>query len=152
MLLIQSMEPSSIEENLLECTYSNDFSPNKWEGGLRQDSPPAQKLAFRALDAVELDKWSRVLPITKSNSIMVWSTYRIKMTWWSAWLMHNIPPRSRTIPRMMRPVIVRTLMELCWTSNTGHYQTKYQHLRKPKFCFSINACGSAIISMWRHIV
>ena len=69
------MEPKSKED--LEGTYGNNFSPNKWEGSLRQDSPPAQKPAFRAWDAIELNKWSGVFPIAKSDSIMIWSAFKI---------------------------------------------------------------------------
>jgi hypothetical protein len=75
-LVIDTMEPSPIKEKP-EGTYSNNFSPNKCEGSLCQNSPPAQKPAFCASDAIELNKWSRVLPIAESNPIVIWSTCKI---------------------------------------------------------------------------
>jgi len=149
------MEPGSTKESL-KCAYSNNFSPNEWEGGLCQDSPPAQKLAFCPFDAIELGKWSRFLPITESESIMIWPTCKIDQSkkdgdriainitcrqgqwqfleWWDQWWWWPWWSCGFSVNKS-------------WVISGPN---EYQYLRKNELRLSVNPCVGAVISLERN--
>ena len=57
---------------------SHDLSSNERESGLGHDSPPSQETTLCARDAIELNEWSRIFPISKSETVMVGSSAQIK--------------------------------------------------------------------------
>ena len=58
-------------------TYSNNLSPDKRESSVVQNRPPAKETAFSSCDIIILDEWSRILPITESNAVMVGTASQI---------------------------------------------------------------------------
>ena len=93
-------------------TYGYNFRPNERKSGLGHHSPPAQESTFRATDTVILDEGARVLPVSETETIMIWSP--LSSCKYEVGYVQNasLPPRSSTIPKMISPVIVMTLMEL----------------------------------------
>jgi hypothetical protein len=59
-------------------THSYDFCPCICKHCLYYYASPAKETAFRAAYAVKLDKWSRVLPVAKTDTIMVGTTAKVK--------------------------------------------------------------------------
>lgn len=42
------------------------------------DSPPSEETTFGTRNAIVLNKWAGVFPVTETNSVVVWSTSKIK--------------------------------------------------------------------------
>ena len=74
--------------------------------------PKAEEAAFRAFNTRVLDKWTWVLPVAESDAIVVWSTCGGYLRGFKLGVSGHLPPRSRATPKIIRPVMVMTLMEL----------------------------------------
>ena len=59
-------------------THGHDFCPNVRKGSLRYHTRPAEKTTFGATYTVKLDKRTGVLPIAKSDSIVVGASAKVK--------------------------------------------------------------------------
>lgn len=78
-----------------------------------EDSPEPQEATLAARNALVLNEWPGIFPVAEADSLMVGPTYRLfykRVV--PGGRFPNLPPRSRTMPKIMRPVIVMTLMEL----------------------------------------
>ena len=49
-------------------TYSDDLRPNEGEGSLGDDAPPSDKPAGSSGNVMVLDEWTRVFPVTETDS------------------------------------------------------------------------------------
>ena len=94
-------------------TYGDNLRSDKGEGSLGDDAPPSDKPAGGSRNVMVLNEWTRFFPVTETNSEAnvrisnAGAGVKCSCLSWS-----GPPPRSRMIPRMMRPIMVKTLMEL----------------------------------------
>lgn len=42
------------------------------------DGPPSEEVALVSSDAVEVDEWTRILPVAESQSIVIWATTKVE--------------------------------------------------------------------------
>ena len=59
-------------------TYGNNLCTNEREGSLCHDSPPGKETTLRAREPVVLSEGPRLLPIPKTDAIVVGSTTEVK--------------------------------------------------------------------------
>ena len=95
------------------CTYGDDLRSNERERSLGDDAPPPDEPTGDSGDAMVLDERAGIFPVTESDpeiNVRIFDiSYGAKTPCLSRF---GPPPRSRTIPRIMRPTMVMTLMEL----------------------------------------
>ena len=105
---------SSVTQNHdAQDAYSNDLRPNKGEGSLGDDAPPSYKPTGSPGNIMVLDKWTGIVPVTETDSeINVRVSSSMSRVKYSCLSWFGPPPRSRIIPRIMRPTMVKTLIEL----------------------------------------
>ena len=61
-----------------EKTYSNNLGTNKRERRLFQYSYPAKEPTLRTADELELSERTRMFPVTKTNTVVVGTTTKVK--------------------------------------------------------------------------
>ena len=105
---------TSVTGNYNACgTHSDNLRSNEGERGLRDDTPPSDEPTGDSRDSVVLNERPGIFPVTESDSKIGVSIFDILFGVKSCCLSwFGPPPRSRTIPRIMRPTMVMTLMEL----------------------------------------
>jgi len=102
-------------------TYGDNLRSDEGEGSYRGDAPPPNKPAGDSGNIMVLNERAGIYPVTETdpeiNVRIPGTTSRVGsscLSWFGP------PPRSRTIPRIMRPTMVKTLMELVMQCDYRH--------------------------------
>lgn len=65
---------SGEEKGCNENTDCYDFSANVGEGSLCDDTTGAKEVALCTSEPIVVREWTRVLPVTEPDAIVVWTT------------------------------------------------------------------------------